>query len=151
PFVTLTFDQFSISRTHATLYARNIGASSALNVSVRLRTAANASSLPVGVQPEYRCNLLSPHGGQTMLVRHMPIDSLVGVHFKLSLRTSSVGRHGPPAAVVCERSEASFLRWAFTDEYFRGRNLTPRCTCRRASGSGRPTASRSPAAGERER
>jgi hypothetical protein len=112
PFVTLTFDRFNLNKTHASLYVRNVGASPALHVLVRLR-APSGGALPKDVSTELRRDLLSAHGGQSELVSWFPISELAGVRCEVSFRDSAGAKHDAPAALICDPQEESFFRWDF--------------------------------------
>jgi len=116
PFLTLTFDRFNLNRTNASLFLRNVGASPALDVMVRITPAQKGQPLPEGVIAQYTRDLISPHGGQARLVQWLPIASLAGFSFHLSFRDVGGRSHRAPAPLICDPAEDSFFRWGFADE-----------------------------------
>ena len=116
PFLTITFDSFNLNRTHASLYLRNVGASPALDIKLRIVPPQKGHPLPEGVAAQYTRDLVSPHGGQTRLVEWFPIASLSGFAFYLSFRDGGGRNHQAPAPLICDPADDSLFRWGFEDE-----------------------------------
>jgi len=112
PFVTLTMDEFSVQRKAGTLFLRNVGGSPAIDVVVLV----DDRHVPLGprVPRLYRCDLLSPHGGQTVVARHVSLEgATTGQRFIVTYRNIAGHLRSAPAALVLDPIQDSCFRWDF--------------------------------------
>ena len=111
PFVFLTIE-VDPSRERGSLYVRNSGGTPALDVVVMI----DDSQVPKSDQllRLYRCDLLSPRGGQHLLVTGLQMSNMVsGQRFIIECRNVAGERCAAPAAMVFDSVQSTFFRWDF--------------------------------------
>src|SRR2546422_992807 len=112
PFVILTMSDFSAQRKAGVIYLRNVGGSPALDIVVSVDT----SKVPLGpgVRRPYRCDVLSPNGGQTVLERHVTLEGpTTGQRFLISYRNVAGFRRKAPAGLILDPIQDSCFIWNF--------------------------------------
>jgi hypothetical protein len=115
PFVFLTMD-VAPARDQGSLYVRNVGATSALDVVVMVddRNVPKCEQL----RRLYRCDLLSPRNGQHLLAGPLKMDTLVnGQRFIIEYRNSAGERRPAPAAMIFDSALDTYFRWDFSTKF----------------------------------
>jgi hypothetical protein len=115
PFVFLTMD-VAPSRDRGSLYVRNVGGTPALDVVVMI----DDKQVPKSDQFRrlYRCDLLSPRGGQHVLASPVTLDSITnGQRFVIEYRNLAGERRTAPAAMILDSALDTYFRWDFSTTF----------------------------------